>query len=62
MNTHVFIVEDEVKIAQLLADYCSAEQYTSTLFHEGSEVVEQVKLLKPDIVLLDLMLPGEDGL
>lgn len=58
----VLIVEDEPKIAALLRDYLHAEGYATHWIDEGTTVVEWIRANKPDLVLLDLMLPGKDGL
>ncbi len=62
MINPVLIVEDEVKIAGLLRDYCEQFGYTTLVIHDGDEAVEWLKINRPRIVLLDLMLPGTDGL
>lgn len=62
MSNQILIVEDEVKLANLLVDYFSLEQFASHCIHDGSEVVEWVKQNNPDAVLLDLMLPNKDGM
>ncbi len=62
MSRHILIVEDEIKIAQLLADYFHANQFQTTLLHEGDEVINTILKSPPDLILLDLMLPGKDGL
>lgn len=62
MSKHILIIEDEIKIAQLLADYFHANQFQTTLLHEGSEAINTVMQSAPDLILLDLMLPGKDGL
>lgn len=59
---HILIVEDEEKIASLLADYLAKAGYKTTIMHEGTEVVSTVKNNHFDLILLDLMLPGKDGL
>ena len=59
---HVLIVEDEPRMAALLADYLQASGYTSAWLANGLEVVPSVKARRPDLVLLDLMLPGQDGM
>ncbi len=63
MATHsILIVEDEPKLAQLLSEYLEAADYQTTLVHHGNEVM-QVFAQKPyDLILLDIMLPGEDGI
>jgi two-component system response regulator BaeR len=49
-------------MAALLADYLQASGYTSAWLANGREVVPSVKARRPDVVLLDLMLPGQDGM
>lgn len=61
-NPHVMIVEDEEKIAQILADYLKQDGFEVTTLHEGTQAVEIIKENKPDFLILDLMLPGKDGL
>jgi len=62
MSACILVVEDEPKIAALLRDYLAAAGYTVTLRATGSGTVDAVRAAPPDAVLLDLMLPGEDGL
>ena len=62
MKQQVLIVEDEVKLAQLLADYIEHAGFQSEMIHEGNHVVAWVKENEPAIILLDLMIPGMDGL
>ena len=58
----IFIVEDEVALAEVLAAYLQQAGYHVERFAEGTAVVEAVRSRHPDLVLLDLMLPGKDGL
>ncbi|WP_163832541.1 response regulator [Spartinivicinus ruber] len=58
----ILIVEDEVKLAKLLADYIANAGFEPTIFHEGTAVVPWVKANQPELILLDLMVPGMDGL
>jgi len=58
----VLIVEDEAKIAAILDDYLTASGYETTVLKDGSEVVQFVKNSSVDLMLLDLMLPGKNGL
>lgn len=59
---HIFIVEDEEKIAQVLADYLEQANYRTTTYNTGSGVVDAVRAQNPDFIILDVMLPGIDGL
>lgn len=61
-DTHVLIIEDEPKIAQLLKDYLEREGFRVDVLHSGLDAVETVRERAPGFVLLDLMLPGKDGL
>ncbi|MBD2813387.1 two-component system response regulator BaeR [Xenorhabdus sp. Flor] len=58
----VLIVEDEPKLGQLLVDYLQTANYQTQWLVHGDEVVAHVQQHQPDIILLDLMLPGLDGL
>ena len=62
MNGNILIVEDEPKLASLLADYLKASGFEPFCLGNGAEVVPWVREHKPDLVLLDLMLPGRDGM
>ncbi|UTV30325.1 response regulator [Photobacterium atrarenae] len=58
---HILVVEDEVQLAALTEDYLKAAGYRTSALHEGSGVVAWVKTNQPDLILLDCMLPGKDG-
>src|SRR5690606_13092910 len=58
----ILIVEDEPKIANLLADYVRAAGHSARVIGDGREVVDDVRRKTPDAILLDLMLPGKDGI
>ncbi len=62
MPESVLIVEDEKKIADLLADYFVSSGYEAHCILDGTLVVEAVKSLQPSAILLDVMLPGKDGM
>ncbi|MCH4564825.1 winged helix-turn-helix domain-containing protein [Halomonas sp. EGI 63088] len=59
---HVLIIEDDERLAGLTRDYLEANGFRVTLEADGARGVEQILALQPDLVILDLMLPGEDGL
>ncbi|UBX48786.1 two-component system response regulator BaeR [Providencia alcalifaciens] len=61
-SAHVLIVEDEPKLGQLLFDYLQASGYVPALLMRGDEVIPYVQKHFPDLILLDLMLPGLDGI
>ncbi|MBL8265624.1 response regulator, partial [Steroidobacter sp.] len=60
--TRVLIVEDEPKLSQLLADYLTSAGYQTQIVADGRNVVPTLKSSSFDLMLLDLMLPGRDGI
>lgn len=62
MEKTVLIVEDARELAQLLSDYLHQAGFTCHQLYSGEGVVEWVRSNSPDLILLDLMLPGRDGL
>ena len=62
MTERILIVEDETRLAALLADYLKAAGYATHCLASGTGVVDWVRTQEPALVLLDLMLPGVDGL
>ncbi|MGC1454070.1 MAG: response regulator [Nitrospirota bacterium] len=62
MSEKILIVEDEPKLAALLSDYLTASGFDSFILNNGTDVVPWVRDHKPDLILLDIMLPGRDGI
>jgi len=62
MNGEIFIIEDEPKLSSLLADYLKAAGFATFPLLDGTEAVDRIRERKPELVLLDLMLPGRDGM
>jgi len=62
MSTRIAIVEDEPELAALVADYARAAGYDPDLFDDGAQALGAFRDAQPDLVVLDLMLPGLDGL
>jgi len=62
MPDRILIVEDESKLAALLRDYLVQEGFDVSVLHRGDEVEPWMAEHEVDLVLLDLMLPGKNGL
>ena len=62
VSERILIVEDEPKLAALLSDYLTASGFESLILNNGIDVVLWTRDHKPDLVLLDVMLPGRDGM
>ncbi|MDZ7922833.1 MAG: response regulator [Marinagarivorans sp.] len=62
MSATVLLVEDEAVLAESLTVYLQRDNYLVHWVADGANVIERFKQTKPDLVLLDLMLPNVDGL
>ncbi|MBY8977940.1 response regulator [Rhodobacteraceae bacterium NNCM2] len=58
----MLIVEDEPELAEVVRDYLAREGMEAEILGEGTHAVETILTRKPDLVVLDIMLPGKDGL
>ena len=61
-STQILIVEDDERLAELTREYLSNNGLSVSVEQNGAVAVERIKAEQPDLVILDLMLPGEDGL
>jgi len=59
---HILIIEDEVKIAELIEKYLYLEGFKTSLIHDGNCALDAVNELNPDLIILDIMLPGTNGI
>lgn len=58
---HILVVEDDEPLAEWIKDYLQKQHYQVSLVHSGLEANEAVRKLQPDLVMLDIMLPGKNG-
>ena len=58
----ILIVEDETKLARLLEEYLQQSGFRTQHLERGDQVIPRVRKQPPDLILLDLMLPGRDGM
>lgn len=57
----ILIVDDDENICELISLYLTKEFYDTKMVYDGEEALRQFELFEPNLILLDLMLPGMDG-
>ncbi|RFU62488.1 response regulator YycF [Peribacillus glennii] len=62
MEKKILVVDDEKPIADILQFNLKKEGYEVTCAHDGNDAVRLVDEIQPDLILLDIMLPGRDGM
>ena len=60
-NEKIMIFDDDINICELIRLYLEKEKYTTVIVNDGLEAVQTFNEVNPDLVLLDIMLPGLDG-
>src|SRR5262249_361096 len=61
-STTILVVDDEAPILDLIASYLRADGFTVHTAQDGPTALAQARAVRPDLVVLDVMLPGMDGL
>ncbi len=59
---HILVVDDDTEIRNLLREYLQQQGYRVTALADGRGLRAAVDTAPPDLVILDVMMPGEDGL
>ena len=57
----ILIVDDDANIAELISLYLTKECFETKIVEDGEEALKEFQTFNPDLILLDLMLPGIDG-
>jgi len=60
-NTKILIVDDDQNICELIRLYLEKDHFTTAIAHNGQQALELVATEKPDLILLDIMMPKLDG-
>ena len=60
-KNHILIVDDDDKIRNLLKDYLNKNDYIVSTAEDAIQAKERLKIIKFDIIILDVMMPGQDG-
>lgn len=58
---HLLLIEDDPSLGQWIQDYLVKYHYQVTLLNSGAKAVEQIRDLRPDLVILDILLPEKNG-
>ncbi|WP_420644314.1 response regulator transcription factor [Candidatus Leptofilum sp.] len=61
-SPHILVVEDELSIQTIVRTYLESAGFTVTIVDDGRKALAQARLIQPDLVVLDLNLPGMDGM
>src|SRR5438309_6662791 len=61
-NGHILVVDDQREICDVVQEYLTGEGYRVSIAHDGVGMRQALGKAQVDLVILDLMLPGEDGL
>ncbi|MEU1185242.1 response regulator transcription factor [Streptomyces sp. NPDC005820] len=62
MNARVLVAEDDTKQAEVIRRYLEREGHTARLVHDGRAALDEVRRHRPDLLVLDVMMPVVDGL
>ncbi|MGC5562517.1 response regulator [Streptomyces sp. FR-108] len=62
MSARILVAEDDVRQAQVLHMYLESEGHDAVVVHDGRAAIDIARRLKPDLLILDLMMPRVDGL
>ena len=57
----ILIADDEVSLTEILKEILAEEDYEIIITHNGPDTLKQVEVHQPDLIILDMMLPGVDG-
>src|SRR6185437_10118696 len=61
-DTHILVVEDDARLRERLARYLATEGFRVTASHDAADARAKLRSLSYDLMLLDVMMPGETGL
>ncbi|MAD16463.1 MAG: DNA-binding response regulator [Alteromonadaceae bacterium] len=58
---HILLVEDDARLSLLVSEYLQQHNFTVSCLHDGKGLLGEIKQNPPDLVVLDVMLPGDNG-
>ncbi len=62
MTTPILLIDDDIELCELLAEFLALEGFHSTAIHNGAQALTQLRQHNYDAIVLDIMLPGMQGL
>ena len=62
MTKKILIIDDDIKLIELLSEYLGGNQFDVAYIFDGMNAVAEIKTHMPDLIILDYMMPGKDGL
>ena len=60
--SHLLLIDDDLRLSHMVGEYLRAQGFELSHASEGTSGLRQLEVLKPDLLILDLMMPGIDGL
>ena len=61
-KAHILVVDDDDGIRELVKEYLSQNEYLVTSSNSAEDALEKVKIIKFDLIVLDIMMPGINGI
>ena len=62
IKSHILVVDDDDRIRDLVKQYLEKNKFVVTTAKNSNEAKEKIKIIKFDILIIDIMMPGESGL
>ncbi len=62
MNKKILIIDDDIKLIELLVEYLGGSQFDVSFILDGLTALNEIEKQSPDLIILDYMMPGKDGL
>jgi two-component system phosphate regulon response regulator OmpR len=62
MTRKILIIDDDIKLIHLLSEYLAENNFSVSHLLDGNDAVNEIETAAPDLIILDIMLPGKDGL
>ena len=60
-NRHIIVLDDDIYLADMISETLVSEGYRVTILQDGAELLQNFDAFNPDLILLDIMMPGMSG-